>query len=209
MLMFGDRLKFSLNYGKTSGTFTLDGHSTPVVTKVGLDELADSINETAGNCTVVTQKTSDGTGWQRFHGRLIDIPSLGKQIIVDPQVYIPYTADKDGKCTFIGSPAAPDFVVRVDVQFSAKVDTLAHDPDRKGQFVRKGFQYSKLFIPKVVGTDYKEMSKVYDRLKDYARKCENEQSVNTLQNPSGVSVRHPNGHLYIGKTLRLLKRVCE
>ncbi len=53
------------------------------------------------------------------------------------------------------------------------------------------------------------MSKVYDRLKDYARKCENEQSVNTLQNPSGVSVRHPNGHLYIGKTLRLLKRVCE
>ncbi|MBQ5496642.1 MAG: hypothetical protein IIT76_15810, partial [Prevotella sp.] len=115
----------------------------------------------------------------------------------------------DGKCTFIGSPAAPDFVVRVDVQFSAKVDTLAHDPDRKGQFVRMGFQYSKLFIPKVVGTDYKEMSKVYDRLKDYARKCENEQSVNTLQNPSGVSVRHPNGHLYIGKTLRLLKRVCE
>ena len=69
--------------------------------------------------------------------------------------------------------------------------------------------FGKAFIPKVVGTDYKEMSKVYDRLKDYARKCENEQSVNTLQNPSGVSVRHPNGHLYIGKTLRLLKRVCE
>ena len=209
MLMFGDRLKFSLNYGKTSGTFTLDGHSTPVVARVGLDELADGTYETAGNCTVVTQKKSDGTEWQRFHGRLIDIPSLGKQIIVDPQVYIPYTADKDGKCTFIGSPAAPDFVVRVDVQFSAEVDTLAHDPDRKGKFVRRGFQYSKLFIPKVVGTDYKEMSKVYDRLKAYARKCENEQSVNTLQNPSGVSVRHPNGHQYIGKTLRLLKRVCE
>ena len=123
MLMLGDKTKkyarpsFSLAEGKTSGTLELSGRSMPVVTKVGLDELADGDYETAENCTIVTQKTSDGKGWQRFHGRLIDASS--KQIIVDPQVYIPYSTDDDGKCTGIGIPTAPDFVVRVEVGFSA------------------------------------------------------------------------------------------
>ena len=123
MLMLGDKTKkyarpsFSLAEGKTSGTLELSGRSMPVVTKVGLDELADGDYETAENCTIVTQKTSDGKGWQRFHGRLIDASS--KQIIVDSQAYIPYSTDDDGKCTGIGIPTAPDFVVRVEVGFSA------------------------------------------------------------------------------------------
>lgn len=199
MLKFGERPTFSLAYGKTSGSFTLDGHSSPVVTRVGLDELADGSYETASNCTIYTQKDKDGNGWQRFHGRLIDVPSLGKQIIVDPQVFIPYTTDSDGNCARIGHAASPDFVVRVDIQF------IALDDNNK----RKLFQFGKLFIPKVVATDFNKMCKVYEDLKVYTEKCKNKQPVNTLAHPSEVSVRHPAGHQLMGKTLRLLKRVCE
>lgn len=203
MLMLGDKTKkyarpsFSLAEGKTSGTLELSGRSMPVVTKVGLDELADGDYETAENCTVVTQKTSDGKGWQRFHGRLIDASS--KQIIVDPQVYIPYSTDDDGKCTGIGIPTAPDFVVRVEVGFSALDDNLS----------RKRFHFSKLFIPKVEVVDYDRMCKIYSDLSAYAQKCEQELPVGTLANDSNVPVRNPDGHILIGKTLRLLKRICE
>ena len=203
MLMLGDKTKkyarpsFSLAEGKTSGTLELSGRSMSVVTKVGLDELADGDYETAENCTIVTQKTSDGKGWQRFHGRLIDASS--KQIIVDPQVYIPYSTDDDGKCTGIGIPTAPDFVVRVEVGFSALDDSL----------IRKRFHFSKLFIPKVEVVDYDRMCKIYSDLSAYAQKCEQELPVGTLANDSNVPVRNPDGHILIGKTLRLLKRICE
>ena len=195
MLVLGSRPQFSLADGKTSGTVELSARSTPTVTKIGLDELADGDYETAQNCSVVTQKTSDGKGWQRFHGRLINASS--KQIIVDPQVYIPYTADGDN-CTGIGFPTSPDFVVRVDVQFSAEVDGK-----------RRGFQFGKLFIPQVKVVDYDEMCKVYDRLKDYSKKCEEDQPVTTLASDNSRKVRYPGGHILIGKTLRLLQRVLE
>lgn len=96
----------------------LSGKSVPCITKIGLDELCDGEYETPENCSIVAQKKDDGTEWQRYHGRLIDIPELGKQIIVDPYVYIPYTTDEDGNCTGIGYPTAPDFVVRVDLEFT-------------------------------------------------------------------------------------------
>ena len=199
MLTLDNRPSFSLAEGKTSGTIDLSGRSMPVVTKVGLDDLADGEYESAGNCTVVTQKTSDGKGWQRFHGRLIDVKEMGKQIVVDPQVFLPYSLDENGKCTGIGYPTAPDFVVRVDVQFTAL--------DDNGE--RKAFQYGKLYIPKIEIVDYDGISKVYSRLKDYSQKCEKKQAVNTLANDSSVPVCFPGGHRLIAKTLRLLKRVCE
>lgn len=199
MLTLGDRAQFSLAEGKTSGTIDLDGRSTPLVTKIGLNDLADGSYETADNCSVVTQKTADGKGWQRFHGRLINMQETGKQIIVDPQVYIPYSTDDKGNCTGIGYPTAPDFVVRIDVQFTAL--------DDNGQ--RKGFQFSKLYIPQVKVVDSNEMQKVYARLMDYSRKCEQNEAVNTLENKKSVTVRYPGGHILIGKTLRMLKRVFD
>lgn len=199
MLVLGERPTFSLAPGKTSGTVSLSAKSTPMVTQVALDDLADGDYETASNCTVVAQKTSDGTAWQRFHGRVIEMAETGKQIIVDPQVYIPYTVDDKGKCTGIGYPTAPDFVVRVDVQFTAL--------DDNGE--RKAFQYGKLFIPQVKIVDYDEMSQVYSRLKDYSKKCENNQAVGSLANDSNVKVRFPGGHRLIGKSLRMLSRIMD
>ena len=199
MLMLGNRPSFSLAPGKTSGTVNLSSNSTPMVWKVGLDDLADGDYETASNCSIITQNTADGKGWQRYHGRLIDVPELGKQIVVDPQVFLPYSLDENGKCTGIGYPTAPDFVVRVDVQFTAL--------DDNGE--RKDFQYGKLYIPKIEIVDYDGISKVYSRLKDYSQKCEKQQAINTLANDSSVPVRFPGGHRLIGKTLRLLKIVTD
>ena len=53
------------------------------------------------------------------------------------------------------------------------------------------------------------MRKVNDRLKDYAQKCEQGQPVSTLANDLKIEVRYPDGHRVIGKTLRLLQRICE
>ncbi len=199
MLTLAERPSFSLAPDKTSGTIELSANSIPVVWKVGLDDLADGQYETADNCTVVTQKTADGKGWQRYHGRLIDVPELGKQIVVDPQVFLPYTLDENGKCTEIGYPTAPDFVVRVDVQFTALDDNGNHQT----------FQFGKLYIPKIEVVDYKGMCEVYSRLKEYSQLCEQNQTRYKLANNSNVPVRFPGGHRLIAKTLRLLKIVTD
>jgi hypothetical protein len=85
------------------------------------------------------------------------------------------------------------------VGFSALDDSL----------IRKRFHFSKLFIPKVEVVDYDRMCKIYSDLSAYAQKCEQELPVGTLANDSNVPVRNPDGHILIGKTLRLLKRICE
>lgn len=200
MLMLGERPSFSLSGEQTSGTFTLttNGSSAVVINRNQKESLADGEYEIVtgkeANCSVVAQKNSDGKEWQRFYGRLVDLPEINKQIMVDPQVFVPYT---DGKN--IGFPTAPDFVVRVDVQFTAL--------DDKGQ--RKQFQFGKLYIPKIELVGWEDMCKVYSRLKDYSTKCEKNQTINTLANDSKVAVKHPNGHTLIAKTLRLLNRICE
>ena len=198
MLMLGERPSFRLSQ-KTSGNINLNVNSEPYLTRVQLNALADGDYETAENCTIVTQKTADGKDWQRFHGRLIELPEMNKQIMVDPQVFIPYAVDGSGNETSIGFPTAPDFVVRVDVQFSAL--------DDNGE--RKLFQFGKLYIPKIEVVSWENMCNVYARLKDYSTKCGNKQPINTLANDSKVQVRFPGGDRLIGKTIRLLDRICD
>ena len=94
---------------------------------------------------------------------------------------------------------APDFVVRVEVGFSAL--------DDNGK--PKRFHFGKLFIPKVEVVDYDKMCDINKKLKDFAKKCEQDQPVSTLANDPSKKVRYPDGHIFIGKTLRLLKRICE
>lgn len=202
MLMLGTRPSFSLRPGRTSGQITVndDPDNGVVNTLLRPEALVDGSYETTSGkdaSRIVTQMAAigkDTVGWQRFYGRLIDLPEIGKQIMVDPQVFIPYT---DGYN--IGFPTAPDFVVRVDVQFSAL--------DDNGE--RKYFQFGKLFIPKIQVVGWEDMCKVYSRLKKYSDDCKNKRAVNTLSNDSKVSVRHPNGSLLISKTIRLLDRICE
>ena len=196
MLMLGERPSFRLS-SKTSGHITMSANSEPLLSIVGLNSLADGEYETAENCTIVTQKTDKGTGWQRFHGRLIDLPEIGKQIMVEPQVFIPYDVDGSGNANNIGFPTAPDFVVRVDVQFTAL--------DDKGQ--RKLFQFGKLYIPKIELVSYEKMNDVKDRLKAYSEACKKKEPINSLANDPKVKVRFPGGDRLTAKTLRLLDRI--
>ena len=198
MLMLGERPSFRLSQ-KTSGTININSsNSSVMINRRQKESLADGTYEIEtgkdANCSMVTQKTTEGTDWQRFYGRLIDLPEIGKQIMVDPQVFIPYT---DGNN--IGFPTAPDFVVRVEVQFTAL--------DDNGN--RKSFFYSKLFIPKIELVGYNDMCNVYNRLKDYRAKCAAGKSINTLANDPKISVKHPNGQLLTDKSIRMLNYVCE
>lgn len=197
MLTMGARPSFSFAEGKTSGSVSLSGRTTPCIWKIGLDEFADGAYETSQNCTVYAQKTADGTEWQRYYGRVIDLPEMGKKIIVDPQVFIPYSVNEEGKCTAIGFPTSPDFVVRIDVEFTAL--------DDNGE--RKTFQFGKLYVPKVEMVDYDGMCEVADRLRAYSAKCENKQPINNLSSDASVPVRFPGGHMLVSKTIRLLEKL--
>jgi len=201
MLMLGERPSFRLSQ-KTSGTININSsNSSVMINRRQKESLADGTYEIEtgkdANCSMVTQKKGEGANsqdWQRFYGRLIDLPEIGKQIMVDPQVFIPYT---DGNN--IGFPTAPDFVVRVEVEFTAL--------DDNGN--RTTFFYSKLFIPKIELVGYNDMCNVYNRLKDYRDKCAAGKSINTLANDPKISVKHPNGQLLTDKCIRMLNYVCE
>lgn len=196
MLTLDNRPTFNLA-GENSMNVTLNGSTTPAITEVGLDELADGDYETRDNCSIFAYK-KDGKDWFRFHGRIIDAPEYGKKIIVEPQVFVPYTVD-GSKCT-VDNVTVPDFVVRVDVVFSATVN---------GQ--KKYFNFGKCFIPKIKLVGYEEMKGLAQNLKEYAEKCADGKPVNTLyhnsQQKSSKQVYHPNGEKYIGKSLRALKKI--
>lgn len=201
MLMLGNRPSFRLS-SNHSGSININTNQEPFITKLGLDALADGEYETADNCSIVAQKAvigNDTIAWQRFYGRLIELPEMNKQIIVDPQVFIPYAVDGSGNETSIGFPTAPDFVVRVEVQFSAL--------DDNGK--RKDFQFSKLYIPKIVVTDWNGMCNVYKRLLQFQDDSDKGNTINTLANAPGVGVKFPGGCILIDKTIRLLKLICE
>ena len=51
--------------------------------------------------------------------------------------------------------------------------------------------------------------KLFRDQKDRLNIKSQELPVGTLANDSNVPVRNPDGHILIGKTLRLLKRICE
>ena len=188
-LMLPARPTFSFAEGKTSGIVRLSNSSTPRVWQVAPADLLDTDSEafeTKANSKVVTQTGSA----IRFYGR--PVHEFFKDIIVYPQVYIPYSGGT------IGYPTAPDFVVAVTVSFYTHKD---HPDDAEP------CTFSKIFIPKIQLVTRNEMKTVSTRLQDYATKCEKQQQINTLANDPATPVYQSGGDQLVAKTLRMLKKI--
>lgn len=180
---------FSIAAGtKEGGLVQLNGNSTPRIVQAPKEDLLiTSVDayETVDNSTVIEQ--SGGKGY-RFYGYPMELG--GKQIMVDPQVYLPYL--KKDKTYLFNDPIAPDFVVSVSVVFESQGNTM---------------HYSKTFLPRIVVVDHKTAMEKYEELKTYSNKCINKEFINTLANDPSVKVYHPDGDKFVRKSLRLLEKI--
>lgn len=192
-LMSLSRPSFSINLkGEKSGMITLDERSMPELTVVGLDDLADGKFETASNCKMFAYQ-KNGKDWQRFYGRIVD--AGGKQVMVDPQIFVPYEMDGD-KCKTIGNVETPDFLVRVDIAFKAK--------DPEGNY--RLFHFGKLFVPQIKLVGQSEMTKVGNALKSFCDKCKKKEPITKLASNNAIDVWYPGGDIYMRKTLLVLDK---
>lgn len=188
-LMFPARPTFSLAEGKKSGVVRLSSSTTPRIWQVTPDELLDTDSkafETKANSKIVTQAGSN----IRYYGR--PLHEFFKDIIVNPQVYIPYTGGT------VGYPTAPDFVVAVTVSFYTHKN---HPADAEP------CTFSKVFIPKIQLVTRNEMKSVGTRLQEYSNTCKNKKNVGTLANDPSIPVYQSGGDQLVAKTLRMLKKI--
>ena len=193
MLMLEDRPVVDISSGKGVGKLVrLSTTSTPRLVVVRPEDLlATGSNEyeTAANSRFFTQSVANSNDLgMHFYGHMVH--EMGQDIMVEPQVYLPYTL-KDGTYYFNG-PTAPDLVVTVHAVFESQGNT---------------FHYSKLFIPRIEVVDHNTFKTKGQNLKDFANKCRNNQATGTLANKPGVKVYNPDGHRLLEKTLRLLEKI--
>ncbi len=190
-LMLPARQTFSLAEGKKSGVVRLNNNTTPRIWQVAPEDLLDTDSEayeTKANSKVVAQ-----TGGNiRFYGR--SVSEFFKTVIVNPQVYVPYSGSK------VGYPVVPDFVVAVTVSF------YTH-PASNRPADAEPCTFSKVFIPKVQLVTRNEMKYVSDLLQDYTNNCKNKLYINELANDPTVPVYHSGGDQLVAKTLRMLKKI--
>lgn len=190
MLMLKERPTFDISQGKATGKLvTLTESTTPRLVVASVDDLLTTDSkeyETSGNSSTLFQAGSD----MRYHGRLIK--ECGKDIVVDPQVFLPY---KQENGTFIFTdPTAPDFVVTVNVAFESQGST---------------FLYSKCFIPRIELIDHASTKTRFQSLKQYADKCKDNKPVGALANDVNVPVVNLDGDKLVQKSLRLLDLICD
>lgn len=189
-MMLGERPSFSMAEGKTSGIVRMNDRSNPRIWQVAPTDLLDTDAngyETKANCKMVEQPGGNIRFYAPVHNEFF------KTIMVNPQVYVPYT--KDG---VIGMPQVPDFVVCVTLSFY----THKNHPDDA-----EPCTFSKVFVPKIVVVDRNGMKNVANNLKSYADKCRNGNPVNTLANDPSVSVYQSSGDILVGKTLRMFQKM--
>ena len=193
-LMLPARPKFSLAEGKTSGIVRLSGSSQPRVWKVAPADLIDTAPEAyenKSNCEVVTQTG----GSIRYYGR--PVKEFFKTIMVNPDVYIPYSGGT------IGYPEAPDFVVAVTLSFYTR-DARSRPKDAEP------CTFSKVFIPKIQMVSREEMKAVSARIQEYANNCKEYRPVGVMANDyryGKVNVKNHGGDKLMEKTLRMLKKI--
>ena len=193
MLTLQNRPSIDISTGKDVGKLVrLNTSGTPRLVVVKPEDLlATGSNEyeTAANSVFLTQSVANSNIQNmHFYGHMVH--EMGQYIMVEPQIYLPYT-QKDGTYFFNG-PTAPDLVVTVQVVFESQGST---------------FHYSKLFIPRIEVVDHNTVMAKYQNLKDFANKCRNNQTTGTLANQPGVKVYNPDGHRLLEKTLRLLEKI--
>lgn len=65
--------------------------------------------------------------------------------------------------------------------------------------------FSKNFVPKVELIGHNDLKGCYDKLKAYAAKCTNEESVGTLANDASIPVRDVMSDIWLSRTLKMLE----
>ena len=134
---------------------------------------------------VVEQTGSEGF---RFFG-----PSAafwGKNCMMDPQVFVPYTGSTVDPAT------VPDFFVSIEVSFTC--DEAPY-----------GVEFCKRFLPKYKLLSRDELMKKYTELTTYAKKCEDGEAVGSIANDAGVKYHDYISHKYLTKTLTILKKIKD
>jgi hypothetical protein len=188
MLMLPDRPSFDMSSGTSKGELlVLSKNSNPRLEVVPLTALLDTdpdAYETANNSTFIDQP---GAGGMHFYGRVVN--ECGKDIMIDPQIYVPFTKDNT---TYISNPKAPDFVVTVNVVF---------------EWNDNAFLYTKCFIPRIEVVDHATMLSIYDSLKTYADKCAAQEPTGKLANDATVDVYHPGGDKLLTKAFRMMEKI--
>ena len=190
MLMLDERPKVDISNGTSKGdliSLSTDGSSVPCLKVVAPNDLLDTDEnayETPDNSTFISLP---GDSVYHFYGRVVD--ECAKQIMVDPQVYVPYAT---AETTYILDPQAPDFVVTVNVVFDWEGST---------------YLYTKCFIPRIELVDHATMLSFETPLKEFADKCAAEQPTGTLANDPSVNVYNPGGDQLVTKSLRMLNKI--
>ena len=148
--------------------------------------MASALEETTANCSVVKQEGAD----YYYYGRKVNTD--GKDFIISPQVYFPYTVSDKASVYSVGQ--MPDFVVLVTVSFKSN---------------GKSFIFTQRFLPQVKSISFADLKTKYAALQSYSDKCKAGEAINDLNNKSGVGVKHPYGEGTIQKTLDILKAVIN
>lgn len=148
--------------------------------------MATALEETTTNCAVVKQEGAD----YYYYGRKVNTD--GKDFIISPQVYFPYTVTDKTSAYSVGQ--MPDFVVLVTLTFKSN---------------GKSFIFTQRFLPQVKSISFADLKTKYAELQSYSEKCKAGEAINILNNKAGIGVKHPYGDSSIQKTLDILNAVIN
>ena len=148
--------------------------------------MATALEETTTNCAVVKQEGAD----YYYYGRKANTD--GKDFIISPQVYFPYTVTD--KSSAYSNGQMPDFVVLVTLTFKSN---------------GKSFIFTQRFLPQVKSISFADLKTKYAELQSYSDKCKAGEAINILNNKAGIGVKHPYGDSSIQKTLDILNAVIN
>ena len=148
--------------------------------------MATALEETTTNCAVVKQEGAD----YYYYGRKANTD--GKDFIISPQVYFPYTVTD--KSSAYSNGQMPDFVVLVTLTFKSN---------------GKSFIFTQRFLPQVKSISFADLKTKYAELQSYSEKCKAGEAINILNNKAGIGVKHPYGDSSIQKTLDILNAVIN
>lgn len=192
MLTLQDRPSVDISAGVAQGKLVrLTTTSTPRLVVAQPKDLLSTDSEayeTAANSTFLTQPNATNSLDMHLYGHMVH--EMGQDIMVDPQVYLPYT--QQGETYYFNGPTPPDLVVTVHVVFESQGST---------------FHFSKLLIPRIEVVDHNTVKAKYQALTDFANKCRSNQVTGSLANQPSVKVYNPDGHQLLEKTLRILQKI--
>lgn len=126
-----------------------------------------------------------GGQYLRFFGNCNSY--YGKNLIMDPQVFVPYNGSKVLKAQ------VPDFFVSVTVTFEC--DEC------------KQVEICRAYVPKVVFIKHNDLGTWYNKLSAYSEKCKNGQPVGTLYNDPSIEVYDYGSDEFLYKNIKMLEKI--